>query len=71
VMSRVSSLSALFFSGLMPVGQLLIGPLAATLDARTATVLAGSAAALLCLSATLAPSIKLLRRPVPVPTAAG
>lgn len=71
MMGRVSSVATLFFSGLMPIGQLLVGPIAASSSARAATVAMASTAALICLAtAALAPSIRGLRRSVPEPAAA-
>jgi Transmembrane secretion effector len=63
VLGRVSSVETLLFTGMMPIGQLIVGPLAAYTSARTATVVLAAAAALISLGAALlAPSIRSLRQ---------
>jgi len=72
LLGRVSSVMTLCFTGLMPVGQLVIGPLAAASTARVATTAASAVVTVVCLVTILAPSIRALRRspaPDPVPAA--
>ncbi|HEX6076718.1 MAG TPA: MFS transporter [Micromonosporaceae bacterium] len=65
LMSRVGSLAYLGFNGLMPLGALVMGPLAAALNARNAATLAGALAACVALAALLAPGVRRLRRDAP------
>ncbi|WP_050513796.1 MFS transporter [Streptomyces griseus] len=58
---RVSSVSDLAFNGAMPLGQIVIGPLAVAFTAEGATLGAGAVAALVCFTAALAPGIRALR----------
>lgn len=60
-LGRVSSVSDLAFNGAMPAGQLIVGPLAAALTARSATLGVGMLAALICLSALLSGDVRSLR----------
>jgi MFS family permease len=67
VLSRVSSVADLAYDGMMPLGQILIGPLAVALSAQGATLAAGSMAVAVTASTLLAPSIRALRRARPEP----
>ncbi|HET6209239.1 MAG TPA: MFS transporter [Jatrophihabitans sp.] len=63
LMSRVSSLEFLAFDGLMPVGILMMGPLAIGLGAGSALVLTGLVVAALGLATMLTPTIRPMRFP--------
>lgn len=63
LISRVSSLEFLAFDGLMPIGIVLMGPLAIAMGSQVALVVTGAAIVLLCLGACAAPSVRDLRFP--------
>lgn len=72
LISRVSGLEFLAFDGLMPIGIVLMGPLAVGIGAGNALIVTGLAVAALCLLTALAPAIRELRFPeVDVPTVKG
>jgi MFS family permease len=60
LMSRVSSVVLLAFTGLMPLGTLLMGPLVAGFGATHVVLATGAGIAAICLAAAFAPSIRAL-----------
>jgi len=60
LMSRVSSVLFLGFSGLMPLGTLLMAPLITSFSAATTITVTGTVIGALCLLAALPPSIRVL-----------
>ncbi len=70
LISRVSGLEFLFFDGLIPIGVVLMGPLAVGLGAGGALILTGLLVTGLCLLTAAAPSIRELRFPADEPVAA-
>jgi MFS family permease len=70
LISRVSSLEFLAFDGLTPVGILLMGPLAIALGAGSALVVTGLAVVAICLATMVAPTIRPLRFPDSIDSAA-
>jgi hypothetical protein len=60
LMSRVSSVLFLGFSGLMPLGTLLMGPLISAFGATATIAVTSSIVAAVCLLAALPPSIRLM-----------
>jgi hypothetical protein len=72
LISRVSGLEFLAFDGLLPIGIVLMGPLAIGIGAGSALVVTGLAIVALSLLTGLAPAIRELRFPeVEVPTVDG
>jgi hypothetical protein len=70
LLGRVGSVVFLAFHGLMPLGTLVFGPLAAALGPRGAALWSGVAVAAVCLLVTRAPSVRALtlqHEPEPVP----
>lgn len=60
LMSRVSSVLFLGFSGLMPLGTLLMGPLITAFGAAATIAVTGALIGVVCLLAALPPSIRLM-----------
>jgi MFS family permease len=60
LMSRVSSVLFLGFSGLMPLGTLLMGPLISAFGATATIAVTGAIVAAVCVAAALPPSIRLM-----------
>lgn len=60
LMSRVSSVLFLGFSGLMPLGTLLMGPLITAFGAAATIAVTGALIGAVCLLAALPPSIRLM-----------
>jgi MFS family permease len=71
LISRVSGLEFLAFDGLLPVGIVLMGPLAIGIGARDALIVTGLAIVALCLLTAAAPSIREVRFPENEPSDTG